>query len=178
MSNFYQDVIVKSPWFQEAHKVCADVQMLEPGFRARVMEFMSDAAKAGHPLKVLETYRSQARQSTLYAQGRTAPGKVVTQLRTVGVHGYGLAADLGLLQGSTIDWTGEHYAFFQALCAKHKMISGIDWGTPHARHTFHDWDHVQGVPVFRQNALFAGQWYPGPGYDPIQDQIDHHIAGA
>jgi hypothetical protein len=152
--------------------------MLEPGFRLRLESFIADAGKAGHKLQYMETFRSQKRQEKLYAQGRTAPGKRVTQLKKVGVHGYGLAADIGLLGAKgEIDWTDEHYAFFTALCVKHHLISGINWGTPKLKHTFNDWDHVQGVPVFRQAALFAGTWYPGGGYDPVQDQIDRHIAG-
>jgi hypothetical protein len=176
MGNFYTDVILKSGYAKNPNEVCKDIAMLEPGFRARVQSFITDAGSAGKKLVVLETYRSQARQAHLYAQGRTAPGRIVTSLAKVGVHGYGLACDLGLMDPK-YDPTGEHYAFFQALCAKHRMISGIDWGTPHQRHSFHDWDHVQGVPVFRQNDLFAGRWYPPQGYDPIQDQIDHHISG-
>jgi hypothetical protein len=169
VSNFYTDVILKSPYTRTPNAVCKDLAMLEPNFRARVTGFITDAGKAGHKLIVLETYRSQQRQALLFAQHKT-------QLKNVGVHGYGLACDLGLMDPK-YDPVGEHYAFFQALCVKYKMISGIDWGTPKARHTFHDWDHVQGVPVFRQNALFNGTWYPGPNYDPIQDEINNHIKG-
>ena len=65
--------------------------------------------------------------------------------------------------------------FFEALCAKHKLISGINWGTPHAAHSFRDYDHVQSVPIFRQNDLFSGRWYPPPDYDPIEDMIRHGV---
>jgi hypothetical protein len=173
--NFYKDVIQKSAAYRST-SICADVMMLEPGFRARVAAMIADAKAHGHDLRLLETYRSQARQASLYAQGRTKPGKRVTQLQKVGVHGYGLAADIGLfIDGNKLDPKGEHYMFFVALCAKHRMVSGIDWGTPKQGHGFKDYDHVQGVPVFRQPALFAGTWYPGPGYDPIEDQIAHGL---
>lgn len=174
MGNFYQDVIVRSLWFAEAHKVCKDPALLEPGFRAKVEGFVVEAAVAGHKLLFAETYRSQARQQQLYAQGRTAPGLIVTRLQKVGVHGYGLAVDFGLFDTGKYDPKGEHYQFLADLCKEHRLISGINWGTP-GKHT-PDWGHVQGVPLFRQEALFAGTWYPGPGYDPVQDEIDHGVA--
>jgi hypothetical protein len=173
MGNFYSDTIQKSAYFHSTN-ACRDIALLEPGFRARVSAMIADANAHGHDLRLLETYRSQARQQHLYAQGRTAPGPVVTHLQKVGVHGYGLAADIGLFdKGKKLDPVGEHYAFFVALCAKYHMVSGIDWGAPNAQHSFKDWDHVQGVPLFRQPALFAGTWYPEQGYDPLQDQIAH-----
>jgi hypothetical protein len=113
----------------------------------------------------------KARQSELFREGKT-------QLSKVGCHGFGVAADLGLfVAGTKYDPRGQDYIFFQALCVKHKLISGIGWGTPHARHTFTDYDHVQNVPIFRQGDLFAGRWYPPPDYDPIDDMIKHGVKG-
>ena len=47
----------------------------------------------GHAVRVIETVRSQSRQDALFAQGRTAPGPVVTWTRN-SKHSKGLAADL------------------------------------------------------------------------------------
>jgi hypothetical protein len=119
----------------------------------------------------METYRSQARQSQLFHERKT-------QLSKVGCHGFGVAVDLGLfIGGSKYDPRGQDYLFFQALCVKHKLISGIGWGTPHANHTFADYDHVQSVPIFRQDELFAGRWYPPVDYDPIEDMIQRGVKG-
>lgn len=169
MSNFYTETILKSAWAHNPGAVCRDIAMLEPGFRAKVQAFVAEAKANGHDLRVLETYRSQARQAQLFREHKT-------QLSKVGCHGYGLACDLGLfINGTKYDGNGLHYTFFQALCGKHKMISGIDWGTPHAQHSFKDYDHVQAIPVFRQNDVFAGRWYPPGGYDPIDDSIKHGV---
>lgn len=43
---------------------------------------------------VFEGYRSVSRQKWLYGQGRTRPGKKVTNTPVPGFHGYGLAADV------------------------------------------------------------------------------------
>ncbi|GAC1340040.1 MAG: hypothetical protein NVSMB26_28000 [Beijerinckiaceae bacterium] len=121
MSNFFTDVILKSPWAHNAGGVCRDPHMLEPGTRAKVEAFIAEAKALGHDLRIAETYRSQARQSELFHEHKT-------QLSKVGCHGYGVAADFALyINGNKYDPRGEDYMFFQALCVKHKLISGIGW---------------------------------------------------
>ncbi len=67
---------------------------LDPAFRERLDRVMERMQREfGHEVTVVETVRSQARQDTLYAQGRTAPGPVVTWTRT-SKHAQGRAADL------------------------------------------------------------------------------------
>ena len=161
MTNFYKDVIQKDPRFKSTQTI-KDISLLEPGFRAKVAKMIVLAHEAGHEIRVGETYRSQARQIQVFNAG-------ASKLRKVGVHGYGLACDLQMIVNGAYDPNGEHYMFFQKLCATVGLISGIDWGTPNAPHSFRDYDHVQGVPVFRQNALFAGTWYPDDTYNPYTD---------
>jgi peptidoglycan L-alanyl-D-glutamate endopeptidase CwlK len=53
-----------------------------------------DMAEKGYPMKLVEGYRTPERQAELYAQGRTKPGKVVTNARAgESFHNYGVAAD-------------------------------------------------------------------------------------
>ncbi len=67
---------------------------LDPAFRERLDRVMERMQREfGHDVTVVETVRSQARQNALYAQGRTAPGPVVTWTRT-SKHAQGRAADL------------------------------------------------------------------------------------
>lgn len=54
---------------------------LHPDLRAKCREFLARCAAAGLAVRVLYTYRSAAEQDKLYAQGRTAPGRRVTNLR-------------------------------------------------------------------------------------------------
>ena len=168
MGNFYTDTIQKSPLFKST-QVIKDVSLLEPGTRVAVAKLIVLAHDAGHELRVGETYRSQARQTQVFKQG-------FSQLRKVGCHGYGLAVDLQMWVNGKYDPNGEDYAFFQGLCKQVGLISGIDWGTPKQKHTFHDWDHVQRIPVFRQAQVFAGTWYPPVDYDPYADQVAHGIS--
>lgn len=159
MSNFYEDVIKKDSRFNTTKKI-SDLALLEPGTRAAVLALVSDAKKEGHNVFIMETYRSCARQSYLFM-------KKYTQLKKVGVHHYGLAADIGLELKGLYDPNGADYMFLVELCQKHGLVSGIDWGTPQLHHSFRDYDHVQRVPVHMQDELFAGEWYPAPIYDPL-----------
>ena len=52
-------------------------------------------------LKGISGSRTAAEQDALYAQGRTAPGKIVTNARAgQSNHNYGLALDLGIFDGA------------------------------------------------------------------------------
>jgi hypothetical protein len=71
-----------------------DVEGLAPEFRARldrIVDRMRD--EFGHDVQIVETVRSGERQEHLYAQGRTAPGPIVTWT-TNSAHESGEAADV------------------------------------------------------------------------------------
>ena len=72
--------------------------------RAKFEEFLSLAqpilANHGATAEVISGLRSYQQQQALYAQGRTRPGKIVTNARPGSSwHNYGLAVDLGLFKG-------------------------------------------------------------------------------
>lgn len=162
MPSFYDTVLRNSPAFR-SDAICKDPGLLEPGTRAAVLALIADAKAQNIDLRLLETYRSQTRQSALFA-------KHATQLRIVGCHGYGVAADLGLFVGGVYQTSDKPYGVLRTLARKHGLISGVDWG--HAvNHGFSDSDHVQRVPVWRQNAMFAGTWYPPENYNPYVDSV-------
>ena len=144
MSNFYNDVIQCDPRFTSTAQI-RDPALLEPGFRAKVATIMTRAHDAGTPLMIIETYRSQARQEMLFQQK-------ATQLRTVGVHHYGLAVDFAKLIKGEPSWTGP-WDFLGELAASQGCTWGGSW-------TFKDYGHVQGITVAEQSGLFAGTWYP------------------
>lgn len=160
MSNFYTTVLRNSKEFRSDDRT-AKIELLEPGTRAAVLAMVAEAHAEGHDLRVLETYRSQARQSRLFVQR-------ATQLRTVGCHGYGVAADFGVFVNGKYAEDNKPYLFLRDLARKHGLVSGQDWG--HERMSnFVDSGHVQRIPVWRQNAMFAGTWYPPEQYDPYAD---------
>jgi hypothetical protein len=157
MGNFFTDTIMKDPRFNSLQPV-SDMALLEPVMRGLVSQIMTDAAAGGIKLIAFETYRSQARQTKLFAQG-------ATQLKTVGVHHYGLACDLVKDIGGSPSWKGD-FSFLGKLAKKYDLIWGGDWGKPGVKTKFPDLVHVQRCAVADQNKLFAGTWYPDANYDP------------
>lgn len=121
-----------------------EIENLDPklarGIR-RVAERM--LAERGNEVELVEGYRSIARQQFLFAQGRTAPGPVVTWTRQ-SLHSQGRAADL------QIDGTWENAAAYGALqrIAEEEGLATLGMRDP---------GHIQltesrGLPSFRADA--------------------------
>jgi len=161
VGNFYTDVIKKDKRFKSANRI-SDAALLEPKTRELVKAIIAAAKILGINLMIFETYRSSQRQAALFEQG-------ATKLKKVGVHHYGLACDLVKDINGQPSWKGD-FSFLGQLAHGHSLIWGGDWGTPGAKPSFVDDDHVQRVTVRRQTALFAGTWYPDEDYDPYSDQ--------
>ena len=76
-----------------------DLTLLEPDFRARLERVVKRMrTEFGHNVKVIEGFRTPARQEALFAQGRTEPGPIVTWTRN-SLHTEGLAVDV-MVDGS------------------------------------------------------------------------------
>ena len=154
MGNFYLDVICQDPRFHSL-QMCRDMNLLEPVTRAGVLAIIEDAKAEGIILEVSETYRSRELQEHDFAIG-------ATQLKTVGVHHFGLAADFFKLVNGKASWSGD-WTFLCRLAERNGLVSGGNWGccAPRIRAgAFRDWDHVQRVTIEEQPKLFAGTWYP------------------
>lgn len=68
---------------------------LIPPAKLRVQAFIALAKTKGIDLLVTSTYRDNASQDALYAQGRTAPGKIVTNAKGgQSFHNYRCAVDV------------------------------------------------------------------------------------
>jgi hypothetical protein len=131
--------------------------LLEPVTRQAVYNILRDAYQQGNPLILFETYRSRERQALLFAEGKS-------QLRDVGAHHYGLAADLVRAVDGMPSWEGD-YTFLAELAQKYGLVSGSNWGDiGGARVRFVDATHVQRVTIPDQERLFAGEWYPDENY--------------
>lgn len=104
-------------------KVCRDINALSPVAQKACRAFLAACEKEGLPVLITETYRSQARQDYLYAQGRTRAGKVVTWTRN-SRHTGRMAWDV------CKNVKGQEYADakFFAACGKIAKQLGITWG--------------------------------------------------
>lgn len=158
--NFYVNVIKTNLAFKTKDRVSV-LHLLEPEFRRRMQNVIDDAKLLGHELRIIETYRSRERQLDLFNQKKT-------KLRNVGVHHYGLAADVVKIVNGKAFWGGD-WTFLGKLAAKHKLIWGGDWGFPNRKTTFYDAVHLQMVSVKNQSKLFKESWYPSSDYDPYEN---------
>lgn len=95
-----------------ATNVVQSLDVLDPELQtklARVVTRMRE--ETGHDVTVTETYRSQARQDALFAQGRETPGQIVTWTRN-SKHTQGRAVDV-VLDGGHADF--DAYATLQRI---------------------------------------------------------------
>jgi hypothetical protein len=131
----------------------SSLDYLEPVLRGIVQNILEDAAAADTPLLVFETFRSEARQQMLFQQH-------ATELRTVGVHNYGLAVDLVKNIGGDPSWKGS-FDFLGVQAKKYNLVWGGSWKG------FVDSCHLQRCSVADQTKLFNGSWYPSDTYNPL-----------
>jgi hypothetical protein len=74
------------------------ISKLHPAVIPHALEWLQRVEAEGINLLVTETLRTVQKQNELYAQGRTKPGQVVTQVRGgQSFHNFGLALDFCLL---------------------------------------------------------------------------------
>jgi len=80
--------------------------------RRRAEEFLERCAARGLDILIYCTYRSPAEQDVLYAQGRTSPGKIVTNARGGdSFHNHRCAFDFVPLLNGKPEWNNaERYA--------------------------------------------------------------------
>lgn len=70
-----------------------------------VTDFINSAQSQGVNLRITQGFRSIAQQDALYNQGRTTPGKIVTNAKGgQSYHNYGLAFDVVIMQNGRAVW--------------------------------------------------------------------------
>lgn len=123
-----------------------EIDRLRADVAANCRVFVQRCAAAGLPVLVTETVRDAEYQASLYAQGRTKPGKIVTNQKTPSFHSdkVGLAFDIAKnVKGHEYD----DAAFF-AKCGAIGKEMGFTWGG--------DWKSLPDKPHF--------QWDDGGRY--------------
>jgi len=100
---------------------------------------IEEALERGISIKVISGLRSYEEQNELYAQGRTKPGKIVTQAKGgQSWHNFGTAFDIGVFSADGKTYYGEskHYK----TCGEIGESLGLEWG---GRWKFVDEPHFQ-----------------------------------
>lgn len=117
------------------------VASLHAPFQTLVRQFLDECAKAGYRLRVTYGLRTLDEQAALYAQGRTASGKVVTNAKPgQSPHNYAAALDVVFLDAKgQPDWNGP-WAAIGAIGEKLGLVWGGHFKTLVDRPHF-EWAH-------------------------------------
>jgi peptidoglycan L-alanyl-D-glutamate endopeptidase CwlK len=111
-----------------------NISTLHPKAQAKAREFMAQAVplmeQLGAIVKIISGNRTYAEQDALYAQGRTKPGRIVTNARAgYSNHNWGTAWDVGVFKdGKYLDES----PLYKSL-GKIGQSLGLEWGGAWAR---------------------------------------------
>jgi len=157
------------------------IETLHPNARDWAKAFLlavsdSDILPLGHTVRIVSGNRTWAEQDALYAQGRTKPGRTVTNARGgQSNHNFGLAFDVGVFKGEK--YLGES-PIYEKLGPVGEGI-GLEWGGRWKSRV--DRPHYQvktGLSVSSLRALMLrGEPLPVPAYGgsakpPLSDEVD------
>ena len=99
---------------------------LLPAVKERVERFIASAKTEGIDLLVTSTYRDNESQNTLYAQGRTAAGKIVTNAKAgESFHNFRCAVDVVPIVNGKPVWDTS-YQVWQTI-GKLGKEAGLEW---------------------------------------------------
>lgn len=108
--------------------------------RQRVERFLANAKAQGIDLLVTSTYRDNASQEALYAQGRTVPGRIVTNARAgQSFHNHRCAVDVVPIRHGKPVWDAKD-AVWQTVGRLGKE-AGLEWAG--------DWKRFREFPHFQ-----------------------------
>jgi len=103
-----------------------DLNDLLPEVKRRVENFIKACQHSGIDLLVTSTYRDNESQAALYAQGRTAAGKIVTNARAGdSFHNHRCAVDVVPLVSGKPDWDGSHPVWTEV--GRLGQENGLEW---------------------------------------------------
>ena len=113
---------------------------LLPPVKERVEKFLNSAKAAGIDLLITSTYRDNASQNVLYEQGRTTPGKKVTNAKAgQSWHNYRCAVDVVPIVAGKPRWDVKDEVW-QQVGALGKA-AGLEWAG--------DWKKFKEYPHFQ-----------------------------
>jgi len=101
------------------------IATLLPEVRPLARALVHKAAAMGIQIRIISGFRTYEAQAALYAQGRTSPGRVVTNARPgYSNHNFGIAFDVGVFEGSRYLGESPKYKAVGAM----GMDIGLEWG--------------------------------------------------
>jgi len=100
---------------------------LRPKVQRAADAVVAEMKRHGHPVRIVEGFRTLERQTELYNQGRTTPGAVVTNAKAgQSLHNYGVAADF-VFRREGYNASDTLWALLGAVGKKQGFTWGGDW---------------------------------------------------
>lgn len=113
------------------------IEDLHPVVQVLCRKHIAACKARGVDIIVTNTLRDAEYQASLYAQGRTKPGNIVTNMLHIGPHGFGLAYDIVPIIDGTAIWGNDK--LWQIAGEEGKKL-GLTWGG--------DWKSIVDKPHF------------------------------
>lgn len=110
-----------------------DTAKINPNFLSLCKQLVENCKARGVLFYAISGFRSEQEQAKLYAQGRTTPGKIVTNAKPYqSLHNFGLAIDFcadkdATKEGLQPDWNMAQYKILQEEAHKLGLTSGLDF---------------------------------------------------
>ena len=102
-----------------------DVNDLHPKVKVAAEQFIAKCAEQSIKVIITSTYRDAESQNALYAQGRTAPGKIVTNAKGgQSFHNYKVAFDFAPVISGQIPWNDTKLF---TRCGEIAESVGLEW---------------------------------------------------
>ena len=121
-----------------------NIATLLPQVQPLARALIESAAAIGIAIKVISGTRTYEEQNALYEQGRTKPGRVVTNARGgYSNHNFGIAFDIGVFEGGRYLPESPAYKAVGAI----GMKLGLEWGG--------NWKTIQDEPHFQLRPAWA-----------------------
>lgn len=121
-----------------------NIATLLPQVQPLARALLESAAAIGIAIKVISGTRTYEEQDALYEQGRTKPGRVVTNARGgYSNHNFGVAFDIGVFEGGRYLDESPAYKAVGAI----GMKLGLEWGG--------NWKTIQDEPHFQLRPAWA-----------------------
>jgi len=139
------------------------IATLQPEVRPYARALVLRAASAGITIKVISGLRTYDEQNALYAQGRSKPGRVVTNARGgYSNHNFGIAFDIGIFEGSKYIPESSRYKAIGAM----GVALGLEWGG--------NWTSIKDEPHFQLRPSWAKK---GSEREMLAELRSRHASG-
>lgn len=137
-----------------------NIDTLLPVVRPLAHKLISELKAKGMEFRITSAYRTPSEQNELYEQGRSKPGKIVTNARAYySNHNFALAFDITRFIDNMPVWEGASYDVAGAVGKSIGLLWGGDWATQDKPHFEYrpDWakdmSENQALAEYRERAM-------------------------